>query len=169
MTGVASGGIGTGANLDDTQVFRTEDLAEAAASPPEPPASAAPQAGVPVSAASAPVAEPIARPVPVAPVRPTVVPRGTSANRRPGRGLAGLLAAALVVLAGVAFMFTRDDGALGAGQAIPSAAASATAAPDANAGGGGGNDPGDDGGNGKDKDKPCNGNGRGKGCEGDDD
>ena len=187
VTGVASGGLGTGANLEDTQVFRTEDLAEAAASPAEPvatptaaPAAGAPHAAAPVDAATAepvparlapaPVAEPIAGPVPAAPVRSAVVPRRNSPNRPPGRGIAGLLAAALVVLAGVAFVVSRDDATLDAGQALPSAAEPATAAPDANAdGGNGGNGGNGDNDRGKDKDKPCNGNGRGNGCGGDDD
>ena len=167
VTGVASGGLGTGANLEDTQVFRTEDLAAPAAETAQPHESPAVPAANPVlvAVASAPIAEPIARPVPAAPVRPTVVPRRSSSNRPAGRGVAGLLAAALVVLAGVAFVVTQDDGTVDAGQAVPSAAAPATAAPDANAGGGNGNDPGrgNDGGNGKDKDKPCHGNGNGRG------
>jgi hypothetical protein len=169
VTGVASGGMGTGANLEDTQEFRTEDLVEAAASAPEPPASLAPAAGVPVSAARAPVAEPIAVPVKSAPVHATTVPRRPSPTRPPGRGIAGLLAAALIVLAGVAFVVSRDDGELAAGQTVPSAAAPATQAPDANAGGGKGDGPGNGNDRGKDKDKPCNGNGRGNGCGGDDD
>src|SRR5688572_21582763 len=160
VTGVASGGLGTAANLEDTQVLRNEDLAEAAASQAEPVEPAAPPAPAPGSVAlqpSPPVARPTVAPVPPAPVRPTVVPRRTSPSRPPGRGLAGLLAAALIVLAGVAFVVSRDDNTLGAGQAVPSAAAPATAAPDANADGGKGGGDGDDRGKDKDKDKdkPC--------------
>lgn len=169
VTGVAAGGLGTGANLEDTQVFRTEDLAAPAAETAEPQESpAVPTAKpVPVPVASASVAEPIPAPVPSAPVRPTVVPPGASSNRQPGRGLAGLLAAALVVLAGVAFVVSRGDNTLGAGQTVPSAAAPATERPDGAGTGDGGN--GD--GGGKDKGKSCNGNGngRGNGCGGDDD
>jgi len=173
VTGVASGGLGTAANLEDTQVLRNEDLAEAAASQAEPVEPAAPPAPAPASIApqpSPPVARPKVAPVPPAPVRPTVVPRRTSSSRPPGRGLAGLLAAALVVLAGVAFVVSRNDGTLGAGQAVPSATAPATAAPDGKADGGNGEGDDNDKGNGKDKDKPCNGNGNGRGNDcGDDD
>jgi len=35
ITGVASGGLGTGTNLDETQVFSTEELRAAALPPPE--------------------------------------------------------------------------------------------------------------------------------------
>ena len=170
VTGVASGGLGTAANLEDTQILRNQDLAEAAASQAEPVEHVAAPAPAPASVApqpSAPVARPKIAPVPAAPVRPTVAARGTSSNRRPGRGLAGLLAAALVVLAGVAFVVSRGDDTLGAGQALPSVAAPATAAPDANADDRKEPDDRDD--RGKDKDKPChgNGNGRGNGCDDD--
>ncbi len=58
VTGVASGSLGTGANLDDTQVMRTSDLDEPEASPgalsesvasvdPAPPAAARTPATVP--------------------------------------------------------------------------------------------------------------------------
>lgn len=180
-TGVASGGLGTGANLDDTQVFRTEDLASApavavdppvgpaerdlaaqhanAAEPAVPPAAAPPVAALPVEPVQH---EPLpVAPVPSAPVQASISSRRTSAGQQRGRGIAGLLAAALVVLAGVAFVVSRDN-TLGAGQTVPSAAAPAPANPDgSNLGGGGGAD---NPGKGKDKDKDCHGNGRGNGC-----
>ena len=140
VTGVASGGLGTGANLEDTQVFHTEDLAASAPRTPDPiaetpePIAAAP--APPVSPEPAPVhpAKPVASPpdasapdasAPVSPVVPARSGRG-SPNRQPGRGLAGLLAAALVVLAGVAFVVASNDGTFGAGESVPSAGAPAT-------------------------------------------
>ncbi len=188
VTGVATGGLGTGANLEDTQVFRTEDLGPAQAADADPPAGpaehdlaaqhadpaepAVPPPAVPPMAAL-PV-EPVQRePVPLAPapsgpVQATVSPRRASIGQQRGRGIAGLLAAALVVLTGVAFMVSRDDNTLGAGQTAPSAEAPATANPDGNntGGGGGGDDPGK--GKDKDNDKGCHGNGRGNGCGGGD-
>jgi hypothetical protein len=128
-------------------------------------AVAAEPPSAPVTSSS--VAEPNHAPVPAAPVHATLAPR-RGPNRQPGRGLAGLLAAALVVLAGVAFVSSRGDGTLGAGQATPSLAAPATAAPDAKAGTGNEKPPaeGNDRGKDKEKDKPCHGNGNGRGCGG---
>lgn len=197
-TGVASGGLGTGANLDDTQVFLTKDLAVSEASgaapdaegPPEPSAEPvhhesvahepvaqpveAPASSVPIGAAVASPPAPPAQPEPpaptpvhAAPVHPTVARRESGSHRQRRRGLAGVLAATLVVLAGVAFLVTREAATPAAGQTVPSAGAPATAQPDGNgaAGGGGGagnGDPGKD--DGKDRGKPCRGNGNSRGC-----
>jgi hypothetical protein len=186
VTGVASVGLGTGANLEDTQVFPTEDLAAPAANTPEPVAATAAPPASPEPAHAEPEPAPVqpARPLPSAPiasapVSPVVAARSGrgSPNRQPGRGLTGLLAAALVVLAGVAFVVASNDGTFGAGESVPSAGAPATAAPDANAGAGDGDRPGggNDRGEGndrdkdKDRDKPCQGNGNGRGCGGGDD
>jgi len=173
-TGVAAGGLGTGANLDETQVFRTEELAKPSASRAAPPAEPEPvtnpeMAEVAAEPVPTPVSPPTPAPTPIAPA-PVVARRATSPRERRGRGLAGVLAAALVVLAGVAFVVTRDAGTPVAGQTVPSAAAPATAPPEGNGAAGDGDDRGRDGA-GKDngKDKPCNGNGKGRGCGGDDD
>src|SRR6185436_11268492 len=69
ITGVASGSLGTAANLDDTQVLRTADLQAAAAAPPpvEPAAAHAEPARAPTQPA-APGASVVARGTPTAPV-----------------------------------------------------------------------------------------------------
>jgi hypothetical protein len=135
VTGVAAGGLGTAANLEETQVLRTTDIdaLESAAAQP-------------------------AEPVPAASIERVPTPRVRS-SAQPARGLAGVLAVALVVLAGVAIIATRDDGTAGAGSVLPpagSTAPMATAAPDREEGREGNGD----------KGKKCNGKGRGNNCEG---
>src|SRR4051794_4704545 len=112
IIGVAAGNLGTAANLDDTQVLRTEDLEAAAAewladdasprpSPADTPPAPAGQRPVPTEPASpaagmrpAPLARSPAVPGP-APVRP---------NRRP-LALAGVIALiVLLVIGGSGFV-----------------------------------------------------------------
>jgi hypothetical protein len=192
-TGVATGSLGTAANLEDTQVFSSAELAAAAAAAaeqhpdagqrPQPlrlgratgnepmradpaeqaPATAASPVAVAVAAASADHAPTPAPPPPAGAQRvqgPVTTRRASSGSR--GRGLAGVLAAALVVLAGVAFVVSQNDATIDAGQTLPSAAGPATTNPDQAGGGGNDADPG----NGKGRGKDCNGNGNGRGCGG---
>ena len=145
VTGVASGGLGTAANLEDTQLWDLEDLhADAAADPMEP--HALPE---PVRAEAQPV-------------RAAVI-RAPRTQRR-----TGLMAAAAVVIVALAALLALRDGlpggatrgagdAAGAFPSLPPAASTgpqATAAPDAGGGGTGGKGNGNGGGNG-------NGNGHG--------
>lgn len=173
VTGVARGGLGTGANLDETQVLLTKDLQAAARSVERPngrpegrdferaddrpvapaqhvevapahvqPASVEPAAVQPAAVQTAPL-----QPVPVQAAPPTARTRPVAARRptaRRGRGLAGLLAATFLVLAGVAFVVSRNDGTISAGGSVPNATAPATADPVAT-------------------DAPIDGNGNGKG------
>jgi hypothetical protein len=142
-TGVAAGGLGTAANLEETQVLRTTDID----------ASEGAELG-----AAADGGEPPAEPVPPASVER--VPRHrVRSSSQPARGLAGVLAVALVVLAGVVILATRDDGTAGGGSVLPPAGSTApveTAAPDREEGREGDGD----------KGKKCNGKGRGNNCDG---
>ena len=197
VTGVARGGLGTAANLEDTQVLLTSDLQAAAkeverapvqgpTAAPErevapPPVAPQPRPAVkpvpvavpatpPVAAASAPASAGVASaagppPDQSAPVRrvPTVQPVGARhpSAAQPGRGLAGVLAAAFLVLAGVAFVVSRGDGTIDAGGSVPGATAPATADPVVTERPEEDND-----GDGKGKGKG-NGNGKGRGNGGD--
>ena len=158
VTGVARGGMGTAANLEETQVLRTEDLRSwavaAAAEPeqrPEPAAEPAPEpAAEPAPVAAAPVAVAAVAAAPVA-----AATRTRRATRSPGRdrfaGLAGMLAILFVVLAGAAFLVSRDDGS---GPAIvPAADATQTPAPTEDRGGK------------KDEKGNCKGKGHGDNCD----
>lgn len=101
ITGVASGGLGTAANLDDTQVMRTADLERAAAEigvpawltndpPPLPPAEE-----------QIPAATPEAAPEHLQPrerVKPARRARSSAEGGRRTTALAGAVAGALLVL-----------------------------------------------------------------------
>jgi len=162
VTGVARGGMGTAANLEETQVLRTEDLRSWAAAaeaepeqPPEPAAEPAPVAAAPVVAESGAAAPVAVAPVAAAPV--AAATRTRRATRSPGRdrfaGLAGMLAILFVVLAGAAYVVSRDDGS---GPAIvPAADATQTPAPTEDRGGK------------KDEKGNCNGKGHGNNCDDD--
>jgi len=110
ITGVATGSLGTAANLDDTQVLRTEDLRAAAAeagwleedvpAAAEPVAAAEPAAGAPVAAAPAASA-------PTAAVKPSSPP----GRRRNVPALAGVVAfVVLLLIAGSGFVSQLDLG-----------------------------------------------------------
>lgn len=149
ITGVASGGLGTAANLEDTQLFGLQDLRE-----PELHEPALPESELP---------EP--KPVLAVPVRRPVT---TPAVRVPGgRRRSGAIAAALVGVLALAALLAARDGMPGgastgdgdAAGAFPSLPPISTGAPNATAEPGtGGNDGG--GGNGR---GGGNGNGRGNG------
>jgi hypothetical protein len=144
ITGVAAGSLGTAANLDDTQVMRTEDLKaaapdgledagaavarEPAADPPEEraPLQAPPQAtpAEPV----APVKMPVSRAAAVAQPRETAArPRpaavdSSTRSRRSMPALAGVAALVLLLLiAGSGFLSQLDLGS-GTGPAPASSA-----------------------------------------------
>ena len=156
VTGIAYGGLGTAANLDDTQLWSLEDLREPQPEP-EPeherefaPAAAAESAAPPVRAAVAVAA----------PARPLAPPRVVAATSR-GRPRRGVLAAAAVgILALAAFLAMRDGLPGGAGTrkgdaagAFPSVPAVSTIAPAPTAAPAGGNGHGGGKGNGgKNKD-----------------
>jgi len=191
ITGVATGNLGTAANLDDTQVLRTEDLQAAAAAtwlddegPPVAPASGViPPAELELlrtapnrTAAPPTPVEPAPAPArPEAPRAP-VVATGTqtsavaasrpSAQRRNVPALAGVAALiVLLLIAGSGFLSRLDlgVGAGPAGPAGPDASANALieAAPSPSAEPK--IDPGKGGGRGK-----CHGHGHGKNCQGED-
>jgi len=145
ITGVASGNLGTAANLDDTQVMRTADLQRAAAAIAGPTwltDDAPPLPDEPEAWASGSVVEPVPDPRDV-PVRERVQPRERVQSRarakagpQPRRGvnvsrrtsaLAGVAAGAvLVLLAGAALL--GNPGSLttnsGVGQGPPFAESS---------------------------------------------
>ena len=143
ITGVATGSLGTAANLDDTQVLRTEDLRAAAAEAGRleedgPAAAADPVAAAEQAAAAPMVAAPAASAVTAA-----VRPSPTSGRRRNVPALAGVVAfVVLLLIAGAGFLSQLDLGtATGPGfPAGPSTAPppSATPAPNPQAGKGGG-------------------------------
>jgi hypothetical protein len=149
---VARGSLGTAANLEETQVLRTEDLrswaaaAEArqeAAAESEPPAAES-------EAEPAAIAGAMSPPAVAAPVPPPA--ESASASVRPRdrfAGLAGVLAAVFVILAGATFLLTRHDqpgGTGGAAVPSPTAAPAATKEPKGDKGKGNGNDHGNGGG-----------------------
>lgn len=150
VTGVATGNVGTGTALDDTQVYSVDALASA-----DHPDDLAHEVS--------PEVEPLAVAAPVVPARGTrarqsssvvAVPRAASQPIRPRRGSTGgypvgLLAAGAIVLVIVAGVLTMRDGGLiggggtGAGLAgvatfppAPSFGAFGTAAPEPTAGDG---------------------------------
>jgi hypothetical protein len=119
ITGVASGSLGTAANLDETQVLRTADL-EAAALPwldehvPGP--DAEPEVG------PRPAAAPIGPTAPVVATTPQARPRIQPQSPQPGRrsanrrvpALAGAaVVLALLVVAGAGFFSRLDLGSAG--------------------------------------------------------
>ena len=141
ITGVAAGSFGTAANLDDTQVLRTEDLRAAAAEAgwleedvpaAEPVAAAEPAAAAPVAAAPAASA-------PTAAVKPSP----PSGRRRNVPALAGVLAfVVLLLIAGSGFISQLDLGTA-TGPGLPAGLStapppSATPEPNPQAGKGGG-------------------------------
>jgi len=130
ITGVAAGSLGTAANLDDTQVLRTEDLEAAATGrvgedAPEIGAAAHGRVG---EDAPALATEPVvaARP-PTSAHRPTGA-AGAAApiwGRRSAPALAGVAALlVLLLIAGSGFVSQLDLG-IGAGPAEPGASAGA--------------------------------------------
>lgn len=165
VTGVASGGLGTAANLEDTQLWDLDDLRPSDMPEPEPQPSRTLVPSptlLPVSPPLAPALTPMQRVQPIAegPSMPAA-PRG---QRRTGLIAAG--AVGILVLAGA--LALRDGlpggaitGPSNAAGAFPSTAPIATGAPAKTAvpkpasGGGGGNGHGSAGGNG-------NGHGGGK-------
>jgi hypothetical protein len=182
ITGVAAGGLGTAANIDDTQVMRTADLQAAAASPdwldddapavapdPEPiPADELAllhgQLGSPDAPAQALQAEPVVAPPPRAKPRrdrTAVAASGTPIwRRRSAPAVAGVAALAILLLiAGSGFLSQLDLG-VGAGSepaastnALIEAAPSPSAEPkEAKAGHG-----------------KCHGRGHGNNCQGGED
>jgi len=152
ITGVAAGSLGTAANLDDTQVLRTEDLRAAAAeagwleedvpAAAEPVAAAEPAARAPVAAApaaAAPVAAAPAASAPTAAVKPSSPP----GRRRNVPALAGVVAfVVLLLVAGAGFLSQLDLGTA-TGPGFPAGLStapppSATPEPNPQAGKGGG-------------------------------
>ena len=149
VTGIAYGGLGTAANLEDTQLWSLEDLRESEASiAPEPMASR--QADVAeASPARAPALQPL---------------RIQQVESHRGRPRTGVLAAAAVGVVALAALFAMNDGLPGGATsgvgdgagafpstpAISTAAPAPTSAPDA---GGGGKGNGKGNGNGGDKGK----------------
>jgi hypothetical protein len=149
VTGVASGGLGTAANLEDTQLWDLEDLR--AADPadefePEELPEPAPMRAAP----ALPPAEPPARLA--EPMRPVAQPVSAAVVRVPrGQRRTGLVAAAAVGIIALAALLALRDGlpgganrgagdAAGAFPSLPPAASigpQATAAPDAGGSGGG--------------------------------
>jgi hypothetical protein len=134
ITGVAAGNLGTAANLDDTQVLKTQDLEPVAplwldddaavAAPVEEVPSDDRSMLRPVAAPVAPAAGAAPEPLPeqaVAPHRPSPqrpsLRRGEEPlNRRRGLALAGAGAlATLLVLAGAGILSQLDLGFRGAG------------------------------------------------------
>jgi hypothetical protein len=173
VTGVASGALGTAANLDETQVLTAADLDAHQAVDAEPaieaePAVAPAASGSLPPAASAARVRPAPRPpapagargprqVEAAPVLP-VVATGISrtAAGRPSRfgGLAGLLAVGLMLLVGLAILSTRGNGVASVGGTPPHAGSTPTQAVPTEKPKAGGKDKGHGNGNG-------NGNGEG--------
>lgn len=144
--------MGTAANLEETQVYRTEDLRSWADAPesappedapesapelvqhpaPEPAPvaaaaiAAAPVAAAPVAAAPA-AAAPVAAPVTAGPVAAATRAHRIASSPRRDRfaGLAGILAVLFVVLAGAVLVTTQNGGP----GIAPAAEASPTPAP----------------------------------------
>jgi len=114
ITGVAAGSLGTAANLDDTQVLRTEDLKaaapdgpdEAAAVAAEPVVAAPPRAGAGPPSGAAGAATPIWR-------------------RRDAPALAGVAALLVLLLIAGSGLVSQLDLGVGAGRADPGASADA--------------------------------------------
>jgi hypothetical protein len=160
FTGVAGGNLGTAANLEDTQVYRLEDL-EAPEAPVEYLAEPEPE---PVMAVTAPAAQPVptssARPVAVS-ERLQPLPRAQSRSVPGGTIAAAVLVAVIggAALLALANAEPSDGSGLGAGAGAPTVGA--TLAPPTeqpNEGGAGGGNGGNGGGNGR-----ANGGGNGGG------
>ncbi|MEO8273786.1 MAG: hypothetical protein ABI620_06945 [Chloroflexota bacterium] len=147
VTGVASGGLGTAANLEDTQLWDLQDLREPDLAHdddalvfedvPRGPGAHVPVAAAPPLAVARPltVATPLAQPFAVAPARVALPagqlgPRASSGRRRTGLTavvIAGFLAVAVLLAArdGLFAGGTSGSGAV----AFPSVPATSTAAP----------------------------------------
>jgi|GEM_PF-5200582 hypothetical protein len=110
VTGVATGNLGTGTALDDTQVYSVDTFATA-------------------DHPDAPQAQPVTNSAPAAPadvaVRPAPTRRIRGPRRLTGGYPVGILTAAVVALIAVAAVFTMRDGGLvgGAGSGPGSAGA----------------------------------------------
>lgn len=169
VTGVARGGIGTAANLEETQVLRTEELRSWAAAAEEghratedplpEPAPATSPAHTESPAADQPEEAPVSTPVAVAVVAAARSRRSTPSPGRSSRfaGLAGVLAVLFVVLAGVALVVSGGDGpGFGTGPAADATSSAAPAAESLQA-------------DGKKDGKDCKGKGRGNNCDDGDD
>ena len=115
VTGVATGSLGTAANLDDTQVLRMEELE--ATGPPR-------MSDEPAPAAHPPVMTPAPQ-QDVTPVRPGATARGRSrsgqpTDRRRGMALVGMGAlATLFVLGGAGILSQLDLRAIGTEPSTP--------------------------------------------------
>jgi hypothetical protein len=139
ITGVASGYLGTGTNLDDTQVLETADLQAAAAAAtadvPDEPVSRGAEAASPVAAAVVAAKAndagnaPPPRPIEKAPVERVVRQRpAASAGAAPGERrlpvLAGIAAFVILLLvAGFGFFSQLDLGVAGPAATVPVAEA----------------------------------------------
>ena len=119
VTGVATGSVGTGTALDDTQVYQAQDLIDERDLPP------LSEGAILVDADTdgrAPVASPPVASAPVRriPVSSAPLPRARRRRGNPVVGVAAVIgAAALVVLAATALLGNHGNGNLGAGQTLP--------------------------------------------------
>lgn len=150
ITGVAAGSLGTAANLDDTQVMRTDELKAAAtgwsddevsAVAPEP--AAVPQEE-PATLQATPAAEPAEPEAPVKTPASRAAVQSSTRSRRSMPALAGVAALVLLLLiAGSGFLSQLDLGGgtgpapAASGNALIEAAPSATPAPKEGKGGSG--------------------------------
>jgi hypothetical protein len=170
IAGVAAGSLGTAANLDDTQVLRTEDLKAAAASPGwlDDDAQPAGPAGdlIPPDELALLQTGAVSTTAPGSPDRAaTPRPAAAARKRRNAPALAGIAAlVVLLLIAGFGILSQLDLGiATGAGYSTgtpthePRTSAPAPK-PEAGKGGGGGH-----------ASKGCHGHGHGGGCRGGED
>ena len=138
ITGVATGNLGTAANLDDTQVLRTEDLNAAAPGwlEGDAPVLPAEEDAVPLESAeeAAPAA---ANSEPVVAARPRTRarrPRGAAPaatpiwRRRSALALAGVAALLVLLLVAGSGFFSQLDLGIGAGPAGPAGPAASAGA-----------------------------------------
>jgi hypothetical protein len=178
VTGIASGGLGTAANLEDTQLWNLEDLRAPVEEPSPEPAMAA-EVHRASDVAPVEVAAPVVAAAPAtAPARMPRAPRRLAKGERPtvqpaqpvpapvvrarrGQRRTGPIAAAVIGIVALAAVLALRDGLPGgatrgsgdAAGAFPSTPPIATSAPKAtaapDAGGGGGGGHGNGGGKGK--------------------
>ncbi|HYK96122.1 MAG TPA: hypothetical protein VE011_09695 [Candidatus Dormibacteraeota bacterium] len=128
MTGVASGNLGTGTALDDTQVYAVDALTTVQ---PEPAPSAP---AVPALAPAAPATAPASPATATVPAMPPA-PARAAAERVRGRSVTtggypvGILATAVAVLLVVAAVLVMRGGGLASGGRLGSGAAGAQSFP----------------------------------------